>query len=233
MSIKTKIQNIDLLNESEILREGLIEAINHGILVSNLAVLLARELQFDEEFCYDMALAGMLHDIGKLKICQSIYGVDKSELVVEGMNQIRMHPTLGYEIVTEYQYNTVIRDAIYHHHENFDGSGYPHNLTGGFIPFGSKILRICDVFAALVSNRPYRHAFDIETAMELMILEVKNFDMNLFLAFLKVVHSEEFAEVEKFIHSLQSPEESANSEVACNLSTLPEFSMDELLGGNI
>ena len=86
-----------------------------------------------------------------------------------------------------------------HHHENYDGSGYPDNLRGNEIPLGARILRVCDVFAALVSDRAYRAAFREEVAMELMIDEIKNFDMKIFLAFQRVVGAEDFEEVRQMI----------------------------------
>ncbi len=79
-------------------------------------------------------------------------------------------------------------ESILYHHENYDGSGYPENLSGENIPMGARILRVCDVFAALISDRSYRRAFDRETAVELMIDEVKNFDMEIFLAFMRIIH---------------------------------------------
>lgn len=79
-------------------------------------------------------------------------------------------------------------ESILYHHENYDGSGYPSNKSGEEIPIGARILRVCDVYAALMSDRPYRKAFDMETVMELMIDEVKNFDMHIFLAFQRVIH---------------------------------------------
>ena len=63
--------------------------------------------------------------------------------------------------------------------------------AGEEIPIGARILRVCDVYAALISDRPYRKGFDISTVMELMIDEVKNFDMQVFLAFQRVVHKDE------------------------------------------
>ena len=82
-------------------------------------------------------------------------------------------------------------DAICLYHENADGSGYPNNLKGEEIPLGARILRVCDAFGALIANRPYRSAFDIETAISIMIEEVKNFDMRVFLTFQKVTQSED------------------------------------------
>ena len=76
--------------------------------------------------------------------------------------------------------------AVFH----FDGSGYPEHLAGETIPFGARILRVCDVFAALTTDRPYRKKFDKYTALEMMIDEVKNYDMLIFLTFQKIVHEE-------------------------------------------
>ena len=72
-----------------------------------------------------------------------------------------------------------------------DGSGYPENLAGEGIPLGARIVRVCDVYAALTSDRPYRTAFDKKSAVELMIESVKDFDVKVFLAFQHYIHSRE------------------------------------------
>ena len=100
-----------------------------------------------------------------------------------------MHSTLGYEELKDQGYSDFVLESILYHHENYDGSGYPANKAGEDIPIGARILRVCDVYAALISDRPYRKAFDISAVMELMIDEVKNFDMQVFLAFQRVVHN--------------------------------------------
>ena len=89
----------------------------------------------------------------------------------------------------------MILKSILYHHENYDGTGYPANLSGEEIPLGARILRVCDTFSALVSNRPYRSAFDKDTAVELMIDEIKNFDVGVFLAFQRVIHQEDIEDV--------------------------------------
>ncbi len=193
---------IELSEIEYTVKDDLAEAIDHGILVSNLAVLLSKELGMDEEFCYMMAQAGMVHDIGKLKLGKYLYGRSKDTLVIEEMKYVRMHPTIGFDILKDYGYEAIILESVYHHHENYDGTGYPNNLKGESIPYGARILRTCDVFAALISERRYRAAFDLETAMELMIEEVKNFDMQIYLAFLGVVHSEQFNQIQEFIDSI-------------------------------
>lgn len=193
---------IELSEIEYTVKDDLAEAIDHGILVSNLAVLLSKELGMKEEFCYMMAQAGMVHDIGKLKLGKYLYGRSKDTLVIEEMKYVRMHPTIGFDILKDYGYEDLILESVYHHHENYDGSGYPNNLKGESIPYGARILRTCDVFAALISERRYRAAFDLDTAMELMIEEVKNFDMQIYLAFLGIVHSEQFIQIQEFIDSI-------------------------------
>ena len=165
--------------------------LNHGVVVSNLAYAVAVEMGLDEEFCYQMAIAGMLHDIGKLKLTGYINGQERDPLLIEELNYVRMHSSLGYEELKDQGYSDIVLQSILYHHENYDGSGYPSNLSENSIPLGARILRVCDVYAALSSDRPYRKAFDVSTVIELMIDEIKNFDMEVFLAFQRVVHNNE------------------------------------------
>ena len=165
--------------------------LNHGVVVSNLAYAVAVEMGLDEEFCYQMAIAGMLHDIGKLKLTGYINGQERDPLLIEELKYVRMHSSLGYEELKDQGYSDIVLQSILYHHENYDGSGYPSNLSENSIPLGARILRVCDVYAALSSDRPYRKAFDVSTVIELMIDEIKNFDMEVFLAFQRVVHNNE------------------------------------------
>ena len=165
--------------------------LNHGVVVSNLAYAVAVEMGLDEEFCYQMAIAGMLHDIGKLKLTGYINGQERDPLLIEELKYVRMHSSLGYEELKDQGYSDIVLQSILYHHENYDGSGYPSNLSENSIPLGARILRVCDVYAALSSDRPYRKAFDVSTVIELMIDEIKNFDMEVFLAFQSVVHNNE------------------------------------------
>ena len=158
-----------------ILEEDIREEINHGVRVSNLAYRVAKRLGCYENICKELAVAGMLHDIGKLKVASYLYGRTEDTLGVEEMRYVRMHSRLGYEILMREDYSDFIIESVLYHHENYDGSGYPENLEAEDIPIGARILRVCDVYAALTSDRPYRKAFDEETAVELMIDEVKNF----------------------------------------------------------
>ena len=173
------------------LQDSLGEAILHGIVVSNLAYFVGKEMDFSEKQCHDLAVAGMLHDIGKLKLRSYVYEEKEAKLNIDELRYVRLHPTLGYAILKEHGYEEDILTAVLYHHENADGSGYPNNLKNDQIPVNARVLRVCDAFGALISNRAYRSAFDIETALTIMIEEIKNFDMQVFLAFQKVTQSED------------------------------------------
>ena len=178
-----------LKTTDRILEFDLSAELSHGIVVSTLAYAVASEMKLDEKICYELAIAGMLHDIGKLKLTGYIYGQEQDPLLIEELKYVRMHSTLGYEELKGQGYSDFVLESILYHHENYDGSGYPSNLAGNDIPIGARILRVCDVFAALSSDRPYRSAFEVSTVMELMIDEIKNFDMEIFLAFQRVIHN--------------------------------------------
>ena len=197
MAVKQEVYTLEtaqsetVKSTDRILEFDLSAELNHGVVVSNLAYAVAAEMGRDEAFCYQMAIAGMLHDIGKLKLTGYINGQERDPLLIEELKYVRMHSSLGYEELKEQGYSDIVLQSILYHHENYDGSGYPSNLYGDSIPLGARILRVCDVYAALSSDRPYRKAFDVSTVIELMIDEIKNFDMEVFLAFQRVVHNNE------------------------------------------
>lgn len=178
-----------------IIRPSVIKELAHGMTVSNLAYLVGKQMNFSEEDCHDLALAGFLHDIGKLELVKYVRDHEGETLVIEEMKYVRRHPRLGAEILEKKGYSQKIVDMVKFHHENCDGSGYPMNLSREDIPIGSRIIRVCDVFAALTNDRPYRKAFDIQTAMKLMIEESKDYDVQIFLAFMNVVHHEDVKKI--------------------------------------
>ena len=179
------------------IRETVHSEMRHALEVSNIAVLISRELHKDEKFCNDIAVAGVLHDIGKLRVNRYVYSDESDDtLVVEQMKYVRMHSAYSRDILTNENYPENIIEAVYHHHENYDGSGYPDGLKGNNIPEMSRILRTCDVFSALITDRSYRKAFDKKTAMAIMIDEVEDYDMEVFLAFQRVFHADDFPKIE-------------------------------------
>ena len=175
------------------------DAVEHGTIVSELAVLVARCLGMDFDFCNDIAVAAMLHDIGKLRLSEHLHKERSEAMVVEKMKYVRMHAAFSRDIMKEQGYKDNLLEMVYHHHENYDGSGYPSNISGEDIPLGARIIRVCDVFVALVSDRSYRKAFSEKVAIELMIEEERHFDMKVFLAFLEVIHSDGYANVKRLM----------------------------------
>jgi len=171
------------------------DGISHGILVSNLAYFLAKAMNLDESECYDLALAGLLHDIGKLELSQYLYGRNNNGLSIEEMKYMRMHSKLSYDLLLDYHYSDNLMETVLRHHECYDGSGYPDNLHGEEIPIGARIIRVVDEFAALIAVRPYRKAFDIDTAVDIMIEEVKNMDMGVFITFQRMIHEPEIMDL--------------------------------------
>ena len=192
-----------------ILRLNLVAELTHGMCVSNLAFQVACEMGLPPETCHEMAVAGMVHDIGKLEIAKYLYSREPDPLTIEELKYVRTHSTMGYAILNERHYSEFVLQSILHHHENYDGSGYPSNLAGEEIPLGARILRVSDTFAALISDRPYRKAFSMEEAVALMIDEIKDFDVGVFLAFQRVVHGphiEEIMEINKQVFDLNEEE---------------------------
>lgn len=184
-----------------ILEIDLIDGIRHGVCVSNLTYLIAKRLGLSDEDCCKLAIAGMLHDIGKLRLSSYLYGRNSNGMLIEEIQYMRMHSTLGYEILKENGYDDDICEAVLYHHENYDGSGYPDNRKAEQIPLWARIMRVADSFAALVSERPYREAYDFDRAISIMIEDVKEYDMQAFLAFMDVIHEDGMMERIKSIQA--------------------------------
>ncbi|MBP3877190.1 MAG: HD domain-containing protein [Lachnospiraceae bacterium] len=204
----------------QIVDYNLIEELEHGVYVSCLVRELSRELGLPDAAVYQFSLAGLLHDLGKLQLTNYLYGNAEivSPLVIEEMKYVRMHPMLSYRILLNRGYSDLVLDAVRYHHEDYDGSGYPSNLVGEDIPLGARIIRVCDVFAALTTDRPYRKRFDVDETMSLMIDEIKHFDMRIFLAFERVVHRD----AEKYQVHFQCTDEELMTDYAALAGTLKQ-----------
>lgn len=171
--------------------------IKHGVLVANLTYALAKEYGMSEAEAYELKVAAMVHDIGKLKLSEYLYGRTNESLPEEEKKYMSMHSKISYDVLKKYNYSDNIMEVVLSHHECYDGSGYPNGLVGEDIPIGARILKVTDEFAALISDRPYRKAFDIDTAVSIMIDEVKNLDMKAFILFQRLIHEESTLELIK------------------------------------
>ena len=111
-----------------------------------------------------VARAGLLHDIGKIGIPETVLRKE-GPLTPEEWVLMRRHPIIGAQIVAPFEFFTAGAEVIRHHHERVDGSGYPDSLAGSAIPLGSRIVAVADVYDALTSDRPYRKAMSRADAL--------------------------------------------------------------------
>lgn len=190
------------------LEKDVANIIGHSIIVSRLSYMVGKELGIPDDLCQELAVAGVMHDIGKIRLDSFLEishrskqseteseRIGEEQLNTDEVQYVRMHSKFSYEILKEYGYSDIVLDTVLYHHENYDGTGYPEGLQGTDIPMGARILRVCDVFAALIGRRIYRDAFDVDTAAAIMIDEVKNYDMRVFLAFQRAIHEPETEEM--------------------------------------
>ena len=169
--------------------------IKHGVLVANLTYELAQMCGLSKDEAYELKIAAMVHDVGKLKLSEYLYGRTDEALPEDEKQYMSMHSKISYDLLKKYDYSDNIMRVVLYHHECYDGSGYPDNLKGTDIPLGARILKVTDEFAALISERPYRKAFDIDTAVNILIEEIKNLDMKVFIEFQRMIHEEETFEI--------------------------------------
>ncbi|MBU3933316.1 MAG: HD-GYP domain-containing protein [Candidatus Omnitrophica bacterium] len=127
----------------------------HSKRVTRCAVELAQELGFSQEQRKTIERAGILHDIGKIGISDAILR-KPDKLNEEEWTVIKKHPRRAAEILEPLRFLTKEKEMICHHHERFDGKGYPDGLKAEEIPLGARILAVVDTFDAMNSERPYR-----------------------------------------------------------------------------
>ena len=139
---------------------------HHSQRVAKYAVAIARELGWNESDTEGIYIAGFLHDVGKIVINSELLN-KKEPLTEEEMLELRNHSVLSYDIISKikFPWKDVV-GMIRHHHERFDGMGYPDAVTGDNLSEGARILALADSFDAMTSNRPYRNGMDLKGALE-------------------------------------------------------------------
>ena len=159
----------------------------HSVTVCALMVSLARQLEMDEALCREAGLAGMLHDLGKAVMPQDILN-KPGKLTPEEFDIIKQHPLRGYELLLEAKdIPAGALDVCLHHHERFDGTGYPDRLAGENISVLARMGAICDVYDAVTSNRPYKAGWDPAFALTQMASWQGHFDRPLFQSFIRCI----------------------------------------------
>lgn len=157
----------------------------HSDWVSKYALMIGRALDFTDTQLESLKYAGYLHDIGKIGIPDGVLG-KPDQLSLDEWRLMKKHPIVSSKILEPVQLPSVIKEAVRHHHERFDGKGYPYGLSGESIPLESRILAVADSFEAMTSDRPYRKALSDEQAVtELKRCTGSQFDPNVVEAFLE------------------------------------------------
>lgn len=157
----------------------------HSVAVCALMVALARQLQLDEAQTRSAALAGLLHDVGKAAMPLEVLN-KPGKLTEAEYRIIQSHPYKGYALLLEANgVDEIALDVCLHHHEKFDGSGYPHALSGEAISLFARMGAICDVYDAVTSNRPYNKGWDPAETIRRMAEWQGHFDPTVFAAFVK------------------------------------------------
>ena len=138
----------------------------HSSRVAELAVELAMRLGYQADDQKRIRMAGILHDIGKIGVEDSVL-LKPGRLTAEEFEKIKAHPVLGYEILKGIRQFRDILPAVRHHHESWDGKGYPDGLAGEEIPRDAQVLAVADAFDAMTSDRPYRKGMPLERVIEI------------------------------------------------------------------
>ena len=156
----------------------------HSARVGEISVQLAREMGLGVDFAASLKTGGLLHDIGKVAVPEGILN-KAGPLTEEEFEIVKAHPVTGWEICRDLRSAHPVLPCIRHHHERYDGSGYPDGLAGEAIPLGARIMGIADVYDALTSERPYRRGMSRQRAYEILAAEDRRglWDRNVFAAF--------------------------------------------------
>jgi putative two-component system response regulator len=159
----------------------------HSQRVAELAGQLAEEMGLDQTISEDLRIAGRLHDVGKIGIRESVLN-KPGGLSPEEFEHVKQHVQIGLDILAPLSHLKVPLKYVEHHHEHWDGAGYPHGFSGEDIPLGARILCAADTFDALTSKRAYRDPMEPKAALEHLRVDVgKQFDPCVYDALVRVV----------------------------------------------
>ncbi|RKY34470.1 MAG: hypothetical protein DRP80_03655 [Candidatus Omnitrophota bacterium] len=204
---KGEIQDVESLQKkleslNRLVSEGLVDMI-HGFAktidakdsytgrhVEDTAIIaekIAKKLKLPPQEVENIKHAAILHDLGKVGIEEKILS-KKGKLTPKEMKRIKKHPLIAAQILKSVHALSGAVPAILHHHERYDGKGYPYGLKGEEIPLSARIIAVADVYQALISDRPYRKAYSKKEAIEIIKKESgSQFDPKIVKAFLEIV----------------------------------------------
>jgi putative nucleotidyltransferase with HDIG domain len=184
-----KEQRQVLLSLAKSIQERDIVTYDHSRRVATYAQRLARYLGWNRRDARDLALASLVHDLGKTWIGNDIL-MKSDKLSEEERRQMERHPITGARILIGCDVHPFFVETVLYHHEAWDGRGYPAGLKGEEIPLSSRILTVSDVFDVLTSQRPYKSALSTDAARERLLLgSGASFDPMIVRAFLSLLDS--------------------------------------------
>jgi len=162
----------------------------HSERVAKIAVVLATELNLSDREIENIEYTALLHDIGKIGIDDRILG-KSSKLSNEEFKKIKEHPIVGAKIIEPVDFLKNSYEVIYHHHERYDGDGYPDGLKEKDIPLCARIITVADAYDAMGSDRPYRKKLNKDKIMqELKDQSGKQFDSEIVKALISIINKE-------------------------------------------
>jgi HD-GYP domain-containing protein (c-di-GMP phosphodiesterase class II) len=162
----------------------------HSTRLAEWSVRVAQELGMEEMTYEDVEVTALLHDIGKIGVPDAILR-KPGRLEPDEYNLMKKHPEYGWAIVRLFPKFERIGHFILHHHESFDGKGYPGGLKGSEIPIGSRIIAVIDSFDAMVSSRPYRQGLPFDEALRrLIVASGSQFDPEVVRTFIRIAQPE-------------------------------------------
>jgi putative nucleotidyltransferase with HDIG domain len=166
----------------------------HSERVALLSRHLAQQAKLGDHDVERIYMAGLLHDVGKIGVPEAVLQ-KTGKLTVEEFEQMKKHPEIGARILSDIKQIKDIIPGVLHHHERYDGKGYPAGLAGEDIPLMGRIICLADCFDAMTSNRTYRKALPLEVALtEIRRCSGTQFDPRLAEAFLQI-EAEQFREL--------------------------------------
>ena len=163
----------------------------HSVRVSRYSRAIGRGYGFDDARLKQLCYTAVLHDVGKILVPEMVLNRPRKPTRTEFFI-LHQHPSFGALLASYFNLSAELRVRTQHHHERWDGRGYPHKLGGEDIPLMARIVQVADTYDAMVSDRPYRKALSHEAAAsELRLCEGKQFDPRVIEAFLDTYPTKE------------------------------------------
>lgn len=179
--LRANIGMLEVLGSAIAKRDSGTSAHNYRVTIH--AIHLGKALGLNNAELCSLIKGSFLHDIGKIAISDTIL-LKPGKLTFDEFEVMKTHVLHGREIIKNYDWLRDAGDVVLHHHEKFDGTGYPHGLKGDRIPLNARIFALADVFDALTSKRPYKDPIPMDKTMEIMAADAgSHFDPDLFRVF--------------------------------------------------